>query len=692
MKLKPILLGFFGLGLLASCSQDEGPNWGTNNEETGNGKYVAVNIKLPRTPSSRATNDYYDDGTSNEYKVFNACLVVFKGTDEAKATFAAAYDLNKLEETPDNHDKDNGNEIDNVTTQFSRIVELKNLSYNPASTTENLYAYVMLNYKNIAKVTDNNGLEIGGKSWNNPIKPENTPVTQADDENIGDEETPSQASEATFKNLFLTTTNAPFVLGEGANAYNFFMCNAPLSSNPGEKSNPVSSNPGETSNPTDGKAQISTLVKLDKDNIKDKLEDAKNAAAAVINVERGVAKATLSFEEKATDGFATESEVKPESTSVKSIGFSYIGWALDVKEKSSFISRNVEGADWWSYNNPRANNYRFVGNKAIGHDNDKDLYRTYWCYDPNYDQDMNHTGYDFDIPQEGINLIEKTNPLYCYENTFDVDHQNYQNTTRAVLQVTLSFKGENNEDLDVKDFYVLDENESKIFTNFDEIRTYPDNVIINSFLVRDILDPLLKVEDKNTSVELTADEIKSLLNIRYTVSDDPKIEHDLDDNNVITVKSVSFNAIPDNLKDKFKDGVTELTFEGKTGELAALISDANAYKIEKYENCNSYYDIRFMHFAGTDSDSDLAPMENRDDQYLDTDAAYDGNANDYLGRWGMVRNNWYDINVSGFKKLGKPVIPDAHVTTSDDNNEIDKYLSFKINVLSWAKRVQSVEF
>ena len=27
----------------------------------------------------------------------------------------------------------------------------------------------------------------------------------------------------------------------------------------------------------------------------------------------------------------------------------------------------------------------------------------------------------------------------------------------------------------------------------------------------------------------------------------------------------------------------------------------------------------------------------------------------WLGRYGMVRNNWYDLNVTGFNKLGKPL-------------------------------------
>ena len=63
------------------------------------------------------------------------------------------------------------------------------------------------------------------------------------------------------------------------------------------------------------------------------------------------------------------------------------------------------------------------------------------------------------------------------------------------------------------------------------------------------------------------------------------------------------------------------------------------------------------------------------------------NAN-YLGRYGVVRNNWYELTINNVKKLGKPGIntPD---NTPDD--ELDSYISVSINILSWAKRSQYVD-
>ena len=77
-----------------------------------------------------------------------------------------------------------------------------------------------------------------------------------------------------------------------------------------------------------------------------------------------------------------------------------------------------------------------------------------------------------------------------------------------------------------------------------------------------------------------------------------------------------------------------------------------------------------------------------------TAEAYDNNENNYLGRWGMVRNNWYEINLNSIKQLGMPVIGQLDITTDDtpdDDKIVEKWLSFKINILSWAKRVQDEE-
>ena len=106
-----------------------------------------------------------------------------------------------------------------------------------------------------------------------------------------------------------------------------------------------------------------------------------------------------------------------------------------------------------------------------------------------------------------------------------------------------------------------------------------------------------------------------------------------------------------------------------------------------------------MHFASSDESDDLAPWNISATSTPTTAEAYpnaDGKAeNNWLGRYGMVRNNWYDVNVSAFRKLGKPALPALDVTKDkdpDDKKTSEEWIAFKINILSWAKRTQNVEF
>lgn len=65
---------------------------------------------------------------------------------------------------------------------------------------------------------------------------------------------------------------------------------------------------------------------------------------------------------------------------------------------------------------------------------------------------------------------------------------------------------------------------------------------------------------------------------------------------------------------------------------------------------------------------------------------YDGNKDEkFLGRYGVLRNNWYDLGINSISGVGSPVIPKAPDTPDD---ELESFISVRINVLSWAKRTQ----
>ena len=61
-----------------------------------------------------------------------------------------------------------------------------------------------------------------------------------------------------------------------------------------------------------------------------------------------------------------------------------------------------------------------------------------------------------------------------------------------------------------------------------------------------------------------------------------------------------------------------------------------------------------------------------------------------LGRYGMVRNNWYDIAIN---KISGPGSPDVPEPGDDPDDDPDPYkIDVTINILSWAKRSQEVNW
>ena len=106
-------------------------------------------------------------------------------------------------------------------------------------------------------------------------------------------------------------------------------------------------------------------------------------------------------------------------------------------------------------------------------------------------------------------------------------------------------------------------------------------------------------------------------------------------------------------------------------------------KVATYADGISYYPVRIKHFG-----DDLTPWKNTETPLPTvSDGAYPSThqAENYLGRYGVLRNNWYNIDVKGIKKVGSPVVPEV---TGDTDDELAAYISVKINVLSWAKRTQ----
>ena len=130
-RLLPIALTALVLG---SCSsEDVIDNGGNGSVLPGEKGYISLSINLPTTPSTRA-NDQFDDGLEAEYKVNDATLLIFNGTDEASAAFSGAYELGSMSQTTIGG---------NITASYNVTQEIT----KPGA--GNVYALVVVNKGNV---------------------------------------------------------------------------------------------------------------------------------------------------------------------------------------------------------------------------------------------------------------------------------------------------------------------------------------------------------------------------------------------------------------------------------------------------------------------------------------------------------------------------------------------------------------
>jgi hypothetical protein len=396
--------------------------------------------------------------------------------------------------------------------------------------------------------------------------------------------------------------------------------------------------------------------------------------AGEVYVERAVAKATVSLNATA--------KVNPDGEAALNIDA--VEWYLNNTEKTSYVVRNMGAAEYIAYSSEYypAYNYRMVGNTGFGitslHSAAVPKYRTYWCQDPTYGTAapaLTHTAPAWSDPMESNTGVGK--PQYCYENTFSVANQNYKNTTRAVIKVKLN---------DTETFYNVNGGNTRYKTVADA-ESYALNAIANN---ADVYDAFKAVIEAGKSYDITKNDFV------VTFADDGAVHK---------VATIAFNTgAGSNIATAITAG--KLSAAPSIADFTAIITAVNnAVKINKFTGGIMYYTARIEHFANTasemvnpyvDEPANLAPWnvwETVKPGSGSTAAAYPDNTlsaeNNYLGRWGMVRNNWYDIEILNFNHLGEPVDPSATVAdgdTPDDNPK--KYISVKIHVLSWAKRTQ----
>lgn len=389
---------------------------------------------------------------------------------------------------------------------------------------------------------------------------------------------------------------------------------------------------------------VTTLVAIDNNKIfPTEAQASSGEAAANIYVERGLAKVTLTAATKDKKTVDASSSYANDEVTINN-------WALDVTNKKTFPIHNVDGLST-DYENIWKNDetataapstQRFVDNsKAIAK-------RVYWGTDPNYKETnlSAETKESKDAREKNFNYIKKenltakpTDPLYCLENTFNVANMLQGQTTRVVFKGTYTPKSITTDANGT--FYKIGKNVA--LWNSADLKQH-----IEAAVTKVVADASAAGASTTITLNGSGNDLTTAGNRMLTASNITVTKATGD---VVALKPEDVKAINDKL------GLSE------------------GYGISTYEKGESYYIARIKHFGDA-----LTPWNPGD--------AYNDDNLKYLGRYGMLRNNWYELNVQSVSGPGYPDVPDVKPNTPDD--EIDKYIKVSVNILHWAKRSQDV--
>lgn len=386
--------------------------------------------------------------------------------------------------------------------------------------------------------------------------------------------------------------------------------------------------------------------------------EAKANPAADVFVERVASKVTLGM---TGSGTSTET-LSADGTAAKNFKYTLEGWNLANVNKSSYLVRQYDntwnnltsdgldfltGADKSAF---AANPYRFAGINLIktnvSSNPAANKYRTYWGKDINYTNDAPFAS-DATVGDADLTL-GKDATTYCYENTFDVAHQKVYNTTTAIVKMKItpdSYTGGT--------FYTINGGKDVVYS-----LANAKTKVGNQFLAENT-ESFLKTTYFPTVTE--AGKI-SVSNVEFS-----------DEAGAVTFTKLVLTFTP-------TAGGAATTYD--VTDAAVLTALANNIKVVEYKGGYSYYNILIKHFG-----DELTPWnpstKTSGISYPTSDEA------NWLGRYGVLRNNWYDLDITGVSRLGAATPEELDVKndpTPDDN--LKSYISVKINVLSWAKRTQ----
>jgi hypothetical protein len=416
----------------------------------------------------------------------------------------------------------------------------------------------------------------------------------------------------------------------GGTANGFFMANA------------------ANGNAANDKADPTVLVKLTPYNSPDA---ARKGPGNNIYVERNAVKVTVT---KAQEAYTLKSDANVKVTP--------LAWTLTNTNLKMYPFHKVTGlrtgdnsyTDIWS---STASDGTTVACRFLGHAFDG-FRRTLWSMDPNYSTPLTTAeacAAEFHVATAGeVTTAFSTSatetakavyyPLYCAENTFDIAHMMKGQTTAVIVKAKLTGTTD------------------AAYANEAQAAAKPHRFTRGN------------TSGETDNIYVTPGHVWSEAGFAVQVAKAATASFG------ITVETNNVDLSP--LLGKVKTSLTAENFTGlkKNGADFTPTDELKDLNIEigpitGYAGGICYYIAYIRHF------------DDKETPWQSGDPTYGGDNAKYLGRYGVVRNNWYDLSIHDFAYPGSPDIPTPNPEDPDDDNSV---IQLNVKVNPWAKETTRI--
>lgn len=399
-------------------------------------------------------------------------------------------------------------------------------------------------------------------------------------------------------------------------------------------------------------------------------EAANSHEGTTVHVERGLSKVTVEAGTKPiTDGVYNGASVDIND------------WTLDVLNKKTYAVHVTTGLN-------SATNFAKIWETKRFYDaydattTPARFQRVYWGMDPNYSDltgktELSDYASDFSIMGgdakfteapfvSSVNVattggvdaqfVKSDESMYCLENTFNINNMTQGQTTRVVFKAKYTPKDYASETIGTG---------TSLKKNNDLLNSEKAGTFFMLGKNPQTWTPIALTK------QITTYTVEAYNAAHPTATiDASKVSVDLTGITIDNTGKVNFSSIGIQANSAVLDPTVSGTVSAKLGEIIA------------YTCGTSYYIARIKHFNA------LTPWLAGEPTYTASLTAEQSNTK-YLGRYGVLRNNWYCLTVDKVSNPGSPTVPTITPNNPDDENNY--YISVSVKILDWAKRSQQVE-